>query len=400
MIDKELSKKATIEDEMLLKAVHPVGALLLSYVGKSWRMKKIPFVGTIISDAALIREVFMNKKAFSKDGKGASTSFWNPIIGEYGLLNMDGEDHLKLKRATSPMFSNQRVSEVHEKVIVSSLAEAEAKLKVGEVIDIVKISEEVAYLSMWHLVGLSEDKLENIDFSVAVKTLRSVTEGLNPAKKQFSQKEVDSARSKLSFFDDLVREAYNNDDKVSIPLKLKSEGYSEEAAISLTKSLFIAGTETVISFIPRMTSLFIKTRYIDYLSECPDHAARGVEEALRVTVPTPVAARSVVEDIDFHGAKLKQGSRVILSTIAASKRFGDFDPFKDVDKNIKGLWFGAGVHMCIGTGIALAQAEAFARFLAYINGEAKLSIVSQTADNKGHTGSYKELNVSCALSLN
>lgn len=398
MIDEQLSKTATFEDGVLLKAVHPVGSTLLTYIGNKWRLKKIPFVGTIISDASLIREVLMDKKRFSKDGEGASTSFWNPIIGNYGLLNMDGEDHIRLKRAVSNMFAKDRVELIYRTVSAPILDEATEKLKAGENIDMVSIAEKISYLSMWHIVGLSAEKLHGIDFKLAVRTLRSVTEGVNPAKKKLSNKQVTAARGKLVFLEELARDAYNNDDRESIPLRLKQEGYSEEAAISLTKSLFIAGTETVISFLPRMAALFIKTRYIDYLSEHPEHVTKGVEEALRVTVPTPVAVRSVVEDTNFHGVKLKAGERLVLSTIAASKRFGDFNPFNDVDKEIRGLWFGAGVHMCIGVGVALVQAETVGKFLATANADKNIEILSQASDDKGHTGSYKGLIISCARS--
>lgn len=395
MIDEELSKKATFEDGVLLKSVHPIGTKLLTYAGERWRLKKIPFVGTIISDAVLIREVFMEKSKFSKDGKGASTSFWNPIIGEYGLLNMEGADHLALKRTVSGMFSKERVELITGTVISPILDEASYDLSSGKSIDMVQIAEHIAYLSMWHIVGFSSEKLKDIDFSLAVRTLRSVTEGLNPTKKKFSANQIATAKGKLVFLEELARDAYNNDNRDSIPLSLKKEGYSEEVAISLTKSLFIAGTETVISFLPRMTALFVKTRYIDYLSEYPDHVTKGVEEALRVTVPTPVAARSVIEDTEFHGVKMKAGERLILSTFGASKRFGDFNPFQDVDKGIRGLWFGAGVHMCIGVGIALTQAEIIGKFLAKINAENALEIYRQASDDKGHTGSYKELILTC-----
>lgn len=395
MIDEELSKKATFEDGILLKTVHPIGTKLLTYAGEKWRLKKIPFVGTVISDGVLIREVFMDKKRFSKDGEGASTSFWNPIIGDYGLLNMEGEDHLKLKRTVASMFAKERVELITETVISSILDETASKLASGENVDMVKVAEHISYLSMWHIVGLSAERLRDIDFSLAVKTLRSVTEGVNPVKKKFSASQIETARGKLVFLEELAREAYNNENRESIPSLLRKEGYSEEAAISLTKSLFIAGTETVISFIPRMTALFLKTRYIDYLSDNPTHVAKGIEEALRVTVPTPVAVRSVVEATEFHGVKLKAGERLVLSTLGASKRFGDFNPFEDVDKGIRGLWFGAGVHMCIGVGIALTQAETIGKFLAQINAENKLEVFTQASDDKGHTGSYKELIITC-----
>lgn len=395
MIDKELAEKATREDHILLNAVHPVGSTLLRLVAERWKLKRIPAVGVIISEAAMIREIFMDKNHFSKDGKGASTSFWNPIIGGYGLLNMEGEDHLKLKRVVSPLFAAGTSSQLVQTVFTPHLEAARTALLEGEELDIVSLSETLAYLSLWHLSGLSLEKLEDIDFNAAVKALRSVTEGVNPVRKKLSKNQVESAKAKLAFLDALTIEAYNDDTKPSIPNNLKKEGYDEEVAISFIKSLFVTGTETIIGFMPRMTALFIKTGYLDHLSTNPEHVIAGVEEALRVTVPTPVAARIVKEDYEFHGTKLKKGERVVLSTIEASKRYGDFNPFKEIDRNIKGLWFGAGIHMCVGLPLAQQQAQAMALWLAEINKTNPLELVNQLSNDKGHTGSYKELTIKC-----
>ena len=394
MIDKELSRLATLEDSQLLESVHPLGARLLTYIGMKWRAKKVPLMGTVISDPTLIREVFMNRTVFSKNGKGASSSFWNPIIGDYGLLNMDGAEHLELKRAVSTLFSKQRVEEISATVIAEVLAQAEVELREQNSLDMVALAGEMAFLTMWRTTGFSEQRLTEIDVQNEVEQLRSVTEGLNPVKKKFSDKKVRIAKAKLAIFDELVHESYNADNG-SLPVILKKAGYGEEVAASLTKSLFIAGTETVISFLPRMTALFVKSGYLDYLSAYPSHAGKGVEEALRVTIPTPVAARSVVKDMDFHGMKLKSGDRLILSTIGASKRMGDFDPFREANKDMKGLWFGAGVHMCIGVGLALAQAENVTHFLARTHKIKPLHIVEQILNTHGHTGSYGKLVIAC-----
>lgn len=390
MIDKNLSKIATAEDAKLLESVHPLGSKLLTYVGSKWRLKRIPMIGIIISDPVLIREIYLNKTAFNKNGKGASTSFWNPIIGNYGLLNMDGDEHRNLKRTVANLFSRQRVEAISNSVTGPILAAATAQLQQGNSVDVAEIAGEISYRTMWQVIGFTAEKLAEIDVQVQLGCLRSVTEGINPAKKKLSAKEVDAAIANLSVFDALVHDSYHNE-KDSLPFLLKESGYEEEVATSLTKSLFIAGTETVVSFLPRMTALFIESGYLGYLAENPEHAMTGIDEALRVTVPTPVAARCVTEPVDFHGIPMKAGERLVLNTIGASKKYGDFDPFNEKNKEMKSLWFGAGVHMCIGIGIAIAQAQSMSLFLATMQKEQGLEIVSKKLHRKGHTGSYKEL---------
>lgn len=398
MIDKELSRMATFEDGILLQAAHPVGSKVLAYAGSKWRLKKLPMFGTVISDASLIREIFMDNENFSVVGELTSTGVWNPIIGEFGLLNVEGEDHPALKKVVSQLFSKERVTVICETASAPVFERISVQIKKGEKADLVKAAEEISYLSMWHLIGLSEAKLQTIDFTLAVKTLRAVTEGLNPRKKKLSQRDIDTAKGRLTFLDVLIREAYNDASKKSVPQLLREEGCSEEEAVSLTKSFFLAGTEVVISFLPRMAALFIKSGYMDYLKEHPDHIMKGVEEAFRVTTPTPVAVRVATASIDFHGVKIKKGERIILSSVAASKRFGDFNPFNDVDENIKELWFGAGMLTRIGTEIALSQSVILGAFLSTLNEENKLVITSQASDDKGHTGSYKEMVITCTPS--
>lgn len=393
-VDKELAEKATLEDSILLKAVHPYSSILLSAVGKRWRLKRFPVLGIIISDAALIREVFLDKKNFSKQGPGASSSYWTPIIGETGLVNMEGEEHFLLKRNLTQMFTQKLSAEITQQTISFVKERIAEQLNNDNYVDIVEEASFFAYRSLWDMIGLPYDRLGDEDnFRTVVKTLRSVTHGLNITKKKMSDKEVEVAKAKLVFVEELTKQTYQNGDKTSIPQILKKNGYSEEEAVSVVKALMITGTETAVSFLPRMTALFIKTEYLGWLKDHPEDLEKGINEALRVTVPTPVAARVAVNDVDFHGVHIKKGERIILSTIEASKRYGDFNPDQSLDKNIRGLWFGAGVHMCVGLPLALKEAEEFTKTLIEFNNIKPLKITNQTSDDKGHTGAYKELHV-------
>lgn len=393
MIDKKLSSEATFEDGILLKAIHPMGGMLRKYIGNRWRLRKVPPLGTVISDAALIREVLNDKGTFGENNTKTSTAYWNTLIGGDALIGEGEEARLKLQTLISEWFSIDRIAAVRDTHFQSELTDAEESLSNDEPVDVVDLIEYGAYLTLWQLIGLSEEKLGNLDFELAVKNLRAITEGLTPSTKKFSTVQIDVALGRMVFLEEAIREAYNGN-RESFPLKLRDEGYSEDLAVDLTKSLLLTAAEVTITFVPRMVALFVKTRYIDYLSDHPSHLKHGIEEALRITAPIPVTTKTVLTKTSFHGIPLKVGEEVVLSTAVASKRFGDFDPFCEIDPEVQGMWFDAGVQIVLGLNLAMSLAEALGTMLAIANNEGDLAIVSQASDDKAHKGSYRELLVS------
>jgi cytochrome P450 len=86
-----------------------------------------------------------------------------------------------------------------------------------------------------------------------------------------------------------------------------------------------------------------------------------VDEALRVTVPTPVNLRRVAHDCEVRGVRFRAGERVMLLTYNIVKHSSSypkprrFDIRRQHPPSARNLWFGAGHHFCLG--FALAQRE-------------------------------------------
>lgn len=101
------------------------------------------------------------------------------------------------------------------------------------------------------------------------------------------------------------------------------------------------------------------------LAENPDQRARlaadpslipnAIEELLRYEAPSPIQARYVMEDLEYHGQKVPEGSILTLLNGAANRdprRFEDPDRF-DIDRKIDHhLSFGYGIHFCLGASLA------------------------------------------------
>jgi len=80
-----------------------------------------------------------------------------------------------------------------------------------------------------------------------------------------------------------------------------------------------------------------------------------IEEILRFEPPAHHMARLVVEDVEFHGRIVPEGSVMIFLAGSANRddrRFADGDRF-DIHRKIgRTLTFGNGIHLCLGAALA------------------------------------------------
>lgn len=83
----------------------------------------------------------------------------------------------------------------------------------------------------------------------------------------------------------------------------------------------------------------------------------ATEEFLRYFTPAPGDARTIAEDMDLNGARLKEGQRLWLSWAMANRDPAVFSKPDEVVLDRKGnrhFSFGLGVHRCIGSNVARA----------------------------------------------
>jgi cytochrome P450 len=82
---------------------------------------------------------------------------------------------------------------------------------------------------------------------------------------------------------------------------------------------------------------------------------KAIEEVLRYEAPSPVQARSMSRDAEFHGQTVNEGSVMVILNGSANRddrHFEDGDRF-DIHRNIDHhLSFGYGLHFCLGAALA------------------------------------------------
>ncbi len=132
---------------------------------------------------------------------------------------------------------------------------------------------------------------------------------------------------------------------------------TREEILSWVSLLSGAGNETTTKLIGH--TLRTLAEHPDQRAEIvadPELIPQTVEESLRFEAPSPVQARYVAEDLEYHGQAVPRGSAMLLLNGSANRdqrhwgASGDeFDIHRKIDHHLS---FGYGLHFCLGAALA------------------------------------------------
>lgn len=155
---------------------------------------------------------------------------------------------------------------------------------------------------------------------------------------------VQIARSFLTIFDTFRNQT--TDDVPCSDIRASDKAIAYIAAHQTTMQLIVASFWAISHFSLRVDA---------------ENARDTVIEASRLYSPVLSVGRVISQDITLNGQNLKKGDRVMFYTGLANfdpKVFDD--PFQFIlGRKEKPLSFGAGMHMCVGMGIALSFVSSF-----------------------------------------
>lgn len=336
-------------EERVMRAAHPVVFPALTLLRKP--VQRVPGLGVLVRDADLLRGVLMNTAAFTKNGPGAPSDLWTPVLGPAVLLNMEGPEHLALRRRLGPLFSPATI----DPLVAASLGPAAhaltARLRGGESVDLVAEAKRNASRMITGLVGLDPAHVDDDLFA----RVSSITRFVRLARPRLTPPQVARAQGIVGDLTAQARLAYRSGEEGTVPGRMRALGLSEDEAMGAVAAFVLAGTETLVSYVPRMAALLLDSGWYGRLVEDRSRTDAAIAEGLRVTTPSPVMLRSVVEPAEIGGLAVRPGERIILVTHLADNALGPFDPEANPAASLKQLWFGAGVHFCLGAPLAMAQ---------------------------------------------
>lgn len=139
-------------------------------------------------------------------------------------------------------------------------------------------------------------------------------------------------------------------------------GLTEQQAGMLVRSFLSAGIDTTVHTISN--ALFRFARHPDQwtmLRTRPDLMRKAIDEVIRLESPFQTFFRTAGEDVEFGGATIREGDKILLSVGAANRdprQWDEAEAFR-IDRFPSGhVGFGAGIHGCVGQMVARLELEA------------------------------------------
>lgn len=345
-------------ERLLYLAAHPFAYPLVRLVARLGPVVRVPGLGVVVNDAALAHGVLRDTASFGKSGPGSSGALWTPVVGPSVLLNMDGPEHVALRRKLAGLFTAGYVERVCSRVLAEPLAGLARRLAAGEAVDLVDATRVCAGAVICTLVGLPADEAECRRMFARGE---EITAMVRLSTRELSARKVGTARRVLGEITTPARTAYADGDPSTVMGRMRELGLSEAEAMGAAAALFLTGTETVASFVPRLIALLCDSRVQHRIAAEPGLLDNAIDEAMRLTTPTPVMLRSAIEPARIGRVSVRPAERVLIATHNCARAYGGrFDPDRPRSRELNQLWFGAGSHYCLGYPVAMAEIRAIA----------------------------------------
>ena len=336
-------------EERVMRAAHPIAYPVLRMARGP--VLRVPGLGILVRDAALLRSTLLDTASFTKTGRGSPADLWTEVLGPSVLLNMEGADHQALRRKLAPIFASSFVEPMVAESLGEPVAQLVERLASGEQVDLVEEVRRYSSIAISRLVGLDTGELTTDLF----RKVSSITSMVRLTRTKLTSAEVARARVVMGELSSHAQRAYRVGDEQTVPGRMRALGLTESEAMGAVGAFVLTGTETLVSYIPRLVCLLIDSGWLPLIATDRSLVEPAIAEALRVTTPSPVMLRSVVTAGSIGPVAVRAGDRVILATFAANRALGPFDPKANTAATLRQLWFGAGSHFCLGAPLAMAQ---------------------------------------------
>ncbi|MFD6967186.1 cytochrome P450 [Streptomyces sp. NPDC059949] len=296
----------------------------------------------------------------SVDKKHSGTGFKGfalPPALDANLLNLDGGDHLRLRRLIARGFTPRHVDALRSHIaraVDTFVGRLVGRLEAGQQADLVA---ELARPLPLKIIGdlFAVPAQEQEQFSEWISGMLAPT-----SKEQLVQSIVNIHQYLVGLM--ATRRASPGDDILSglIAARDEDDRLTEDELVSLAFLILGAGSENVQHQISNaVVTLLDHPLQLSELREDPELLPAAVEELLRYAHPNLSAIRRfATEPVDIGGIRIPAGDTVLLALGAAHRdptRYPQPDQFDihRVDKDHLAL--GHGLHYCLGAALARTQ---------------------------------------------
>lgn len=272
------------------------------------------------------------------------------------MIAMDDPAHLLRRKLVNAGFTRKRVKDRERSIGALCDALIDNVCERGECDFVWDLAAPLPMAVIGDMLGvLPEERQMFLRWSDDMVTLLSST----TAEKDF-QVSVDAFAAYTEYMTGMIaaRKADPTDDLVSVLVHAEVDGekLADHEIVTEVLLLLIGGDETTRHTLSGGTAQILRhpqqhQQLVNDVALLPN----AVEEMLRWTAPVKNMARTVTADLEFHGAQLKQGEKIILLFESANfdgAVFGDPENFRIDRYPNNHLAFGFGTHFCLGNQLA------------------------------------------------
>jgi cytochrome P450 len=300
----------------------------------------------------LVRGYATDERAFERFAENVRSS----------MLTEDPPEHTRLRAMVAGFFSPRRVRGFNARIqelVDQCLAAMDGACDAMSVLAV-----PVALGVAADLVGIpAEDRRYCLDLLEA----GAVADRPDPSSEQIDAAQA-SFDAQLAYFRQLIawRRKAPGDDVLSA--LVAAGGMDVEDLVDMAVLLFLGGLLPTANLIGN--GLFALLRHPGELARLrsrPQLVPAAVEEMLRYDPPVQGNGRTVHDWIEVAGQRLAPGDLVVTLIGGANRdpeRFSDPERFDVGRRDNQPLAFGAGMHHCLGAGLARLEAQAVFATLA------------------------------------
>ncbi len=263
---------------------------------------------------------------------GGYAGFALPPALDRNLLNMDGDEHIRVRRLAAPAFTRRSAAALRD--TVSRIAEsAFAALPGDETVDVLaRLCVPIPAVVIGELLGVPADLHNRLRHAADAMVT------LDPSSSESARRLRDSIGWMVATFTELIgaKRAEPGDDLLSgwIRARDDEDRLSEDELVSLAFLMMMAGLENAVHLCGNAIAAALTDDPIR------DWAAQRARMTARAN-PAPFAIRRfATEDLPLGDVLVPCGDTVLLSLFGA-----DSDPARDGRPS---LLFGRGPHYCLG----------------------------------------------------
>ncbi|MFJ1793616.1 cytochrome P450 [Kitasatospora griseola] len=353
-----------------------------------WLVSRYADVNALLRDRRLGR-TFTHRFSHDEFGQPAPNPAHEPFhtLNDYGLLDLEGPDHTRIRRLVSKAFTPRMVESLRP--TVQRLA--------GELVDglladgggdlIAKVAEPLPVAVIAEMLGVPESDRHLLrPWSSDITGMFE----LNPDE-ETARRAVTASLEFSAYLRELIRRRREQPgtDLISALAQAAEDGQvlSEQEMISTCVLLLNAGHEATVNTTGNgWWALLRNPGELARLRGAVDELLpTAVEELMRYDTPLQMFERWVLEDIEVGGVTIPRGAEVALLFGSANRdpeRFADPDRLDLGRADNPHITFGAGIHFCLGA--PLARLELTESYGALLRKAPGLTLVREPEWNPGY----------------